>query len=176
MPKLSTRPPKYSHHKASGQATVKFNGRVRYLGPYGSQESKTRYQEAIVEWGRQQEQTPTLAAAMAIGSLGDDELAAIEVLAGLEELSLNYTRISAGTSGTVPTASPVGVGRHLHHGCRLGTSQRCAATATTGSQQRPHLRRWLASPVRVRRTSSVVPGWYGCPRRGPEASGRDGVS
>ena len=49
MPKLSTRPPEYCHHKASGQAVVKFNGRVRYLEPYGSPQSKTPDQEAVAE-------------------------------------------------------------------------------------------------------------------------------
>ncbi len=49
MSKLSTRPPKYCHHKASGQTVVQFNGRLRYLEPYGSPESKTRDQEAITE-------------------------------------------------------------------------------------------------------------------------------
>lgn len=50
MPKLSSRAPKYARHKASGQAVVKFAGRRHYLGPYGSQESKVRYQEAIAQW------------------------------------------------------------------------------------------------------------------------------
>lgn len=54
MPKLSFRPPKYTRHKASGQAIVKFGGRVRYLGPHGSEESRARFQEAIAEWGRTQ--------------------------------------------------------------------------------------------------------------------------
>ena len=50
MPKRSFRPPKYSRHKASGQAIVKFSGRVHYLGPHGSEESKARYQQAIAKW------------------------------------------------------------------------------------------------------------------------------
>ena len=40
MPKLLTRPPKYCHHKSSGQAIVKFGGRIHYLGEFVSPESK----------------------------------------------------------------------------------------------------------------------------------------
>jgi hypothetical protein len=36
------------------QATVYFGRRLRYLGPYGSPESRTRYQEAIAEWASSQ--------------------------------------------------------------------------------------------------------------------------
>ncbi len=54
MPKLVTRPPKYTLHKAFGQAIVKINGKVHYLGPWESAESKVRYQEAVSRWGAQQ--------------------------------------------------------------------------------------------------------------------------
>ena len=50
MPRLITRPPKYSLHKASGQAVVKFCGRVHYLVPFGTPERKARYQSQIAEW------------------------------------------------------------------------------------------------------------------------------
>ena len=50
---LPIRLPKYADHKASGQAAVKFGGKVRYLGPQGSPESKARYQLAVAEWARQ---------------------------------------------------------------------------------------------------------------------------
>jgi hypothetical protein len=50
MPKLVTRSPKYSLHKASGQAVVKFGGRVHYLGPFGTPESKAKYQSLIAKW------------------------------------------------------------------------------------------------------------------------------
>ena len=35
MPKLVTRPPKYTLHKASGQAIVKINGKVHYMKKWG---------------------------------------------------------------------------------------------------------------------------------------------
>jgi integrase len=39
--------PKYSLHKSSGQATVKHNEKVHYLGPYGSDESKDAYTRLV---------------------------------------------------------------------------------------------------------------------------------
>jgi hypothetical protein len=48
--------PKYSKHKASGQAVVSLNGRDCYLGPHGTKASKTEYDRVIGEWlasGRQ---------------------------------------------------------------------------------------------------------------------------
>jgi len=50
MPKLQNRAPKYSKHKASGQAVVHLNGRDRYLGRYGSKESRACYQRLLSEW------------------------------------------------------------------------------------------------------------------------------
>jgi hypothetical protein len=43
MPKLNSRLPKHSKHRASGQAVVTLNERDFYLGPYGSVESKEKY-------------------------------------------------------------------------------------------------------------------------------------
>jgi integrase len=43
MPRLVNKPPKYSLHKPSGQAKVRFNGKDTYLGRYGSPESKEAY-------------------------------------------------------------------------------------------------------------------------------------
>src|SRR5690606_6358322 len=48
--------PKYSKHKASGQAVVKIHGRDHYLGPYGTKASLLEYDRLIAEWianGRQ---------------------------------------------------------------------------------------------------------------------------
>jgi integrase len=42
--------PKYSLHKASGQARVCIDGRDHYLGPFDSPESHTRYRELIDKW------------------------------------------------------------------------------------------------------------------------------
>src|SRR5271156_3115987 len=43
MPRLVNRLPKYSLHKPSGQAKVRYGGKDTYLGRYGSPESKEAY-------------------------------------------------------------------------------------------------------------------------------------
>lgn len=50
MPRISTKPPAYCLHKATGQARVRINGRDHYLGPYGTRESKSRYAQLVVDW------------------------------------------------------------------------------------------------------------------------------
>ena len=50
MSKHKGRQPAYQHHKASGQARVRINGRDHYLGPHGSPESRERYQDLVAEW------------------------------------------------------------------------------------------------------------------------------
>ncbi len=50
MPKLSTALPRYSKHKASGQAFVKIEGQFFYLGLHGSEISKQQYDRIIAEW------------------------------------------------------------------------------------------------------------------------------
>jgi len=47
MPKLSNRPPKYS--KLKNYAVVYLNGKIHYLGLYGSEESKVEYARFIAE-------------------------------------------------------------------------------------------------------------------------------
>jgi integrase len=49
-----SRPPKYSLHKASGQAVVRLNSRDIYLGKHGSPESHERYAQILAQWTRQQ--------------------------------------------------------------------------------------------------------------------------
>lgn len=44
------REPSYCHHKAKGLAYVRLNGRMIYLGPYGSPESKRAYDKLKAEW------------------------------------------------------------------------------------------------------------------------------
>lgn len=50
MPKLKHQPPSYSLHKASGQAVVKIDGRVKYLGKHNSAPSVGRYRRLVSEW------------------------------------------------------------------------------------------------------------------------------
>jgi hypothetical protein len=48
MPRRST-PPKYAKH-SSGQARVRIDGKVSYLGEYGSRESREPYSRIIADW------------------------------------------------------------------------------------------------------------------------------
>lgn len=50
MPRLYHRPPKYALHKGTKQATVSLHGKRVYLGPYGSPESHSKYQEVLQQW------------------------------------------------------------------------------------------------------------------------------
>lgn len=43
-------PPKYRKHKSSGQAVVTLSGKDFYLGRYGSQASKQKYDQLISQW------------------------------------------------------------------------------------------------------------------------------
>ena len=52
MPRLFHRPPKYSHHRGTNQATFSVNGRRVYLGPYGSASSHEKYRAILQEWQR----------------------------------------------------------------------------------------------------------------------------
>lgn len=42
--------PAYLLHKPSGQARCRIAGKDHYLGEYGSQASRDRYEELIAEW------------------------------------------------------------------------------------------------------------------------------
>ena len=44
------RKPSYLLHQRSGQARVRIDGKDHYLGPYGSPESRERYESLIAEW------------------------------------------------------------------------------------------------------------------------------
>lgn len=46
----SKRKPGYLLHKPTGQARVRIDGKDHYLGPYGSPESRERYDDLIAEW------------------------------------------------------------------------------------------------------------------------------
>ena len=51
MPRAAAAP-KYSLHKASGQAYVWFGGRMRYLGPYRSRESLALHAQILASGKR----------------------------------------------------------------------------------------------------------------------------
>lgn len=44
------REPGYCHHKPTGQAYIRINGRITYLGKYNSPESRERYAAIKAEW------------------------------------------------------------------------------------------------------------------------------
>jgi len=50
MPLLVHATPKYRHHRPSGKAVVVLQGKMHYLGPCGSQESRAAYDRLIAEW------------------------------------------------------------------------------------------------------------------------------
>lgn len=50
MAHKSRRIPAYVHHKPTGQARVRIDGKDHYLGKYGSPESHDRYDELVAEW------------------------------------------------------------------------------------------------------------------------------
>ena len=42
--------PAYQHHRGSGQAKVRINGKDIYLGKYGTPESYERYEDVVADW------------------------------------------------------------------------------------------------------------------------------
>ena len=61
--------PRYCRHKASGQAIVRLNGRMHYLGRYGTKTSRLEYDRLVSEWllrGRAgyEEECPTVSEIM----------------------------------------------------------------------------------------------------------------
>lgn len=50
--------PKYCHHKATGQAYVKIDGKRIYLGKHGSDASRVAYTQALSDWQSRQTGTP----------------------------------------------------------------------------------------------------------------------
>jgi integrase len=52
MPKLSANVPRYAHHKATGQAVVRLQGRDIYLGKFRSSASREAYKRFVAEWSQ----------------------------------------------------------------------------------------------------------------------------
>jgi integrase len=50
MPSRTPHTPSYCHHKATGQAVVRIDGKDHYLGKVGSPESRAEYDRLIAEW------------------------------------------------------------------------------------------------------------------------------
>lgn len=54
------RVPAYRHHKPSGLASVRINGRDIYLGPHGTPESRAEYKRVIAEWLANHQSDPSV--------------------------------------------------------------------------------------------------------------------
>jgi integrase len=54
MPKLASRPPKKCHHKGANQACVYLDGKVRYLGTWGTPDAEAAYKAVLIEWANGQ--------------------------------------------------------------------------------------------------------------------------
>ncbi len=50
MPRRTPRTPKYRHYKPKNLAVVRIDGRDHYLGEFGSEASRERYDRLIAEW------------------------------------------------------------------------------------------------------------------------------
>ena len=80
MPKSHTpRTPMYCRHKSTGRAYARLDGRMIYLGAYGTPESRAEYDRIIAEWlahGRQlpQSEIPTDVTVEAVRDMLDKEL------------------------------------------------------------------------------------------------------
>ncbi len=75
---------------------MKFDGRVRYLGPYGSQESQIRYKEAIAEWTRLADMPAAYEAATVVPT---PELTVSGLILKYCRHALNYYRKCIGSAG-----------------------------------------------------------------------------
>ena len=106
MPRLSYRAPKYAHHKASGQAVVRINGKLVYLGPFGSKESKDRYKQAVTNWADDQDRQ-TAAVAVVAKSEPESSTTLVELIAEYVEHADAYYRKNGEPTSTVAVLKPV---------------------------------------------------------------------
>ena len=88
MPILKNRPPKYRLHKGVNQAIVSFQGKVVYLGVYGSPASHKKYQEILLQWHQQNSPEAQKAAVL------EAEIAELEAITAT---SLRAKRRNGGT-------------------------------------------------------------------------------
>ena len=84
--------PKYRHHKATGQAFVLVKGKYKYLGKYGSQESREAYNRFVAELAA----SPAATAAAAIDK-AESALTVLELAAAYWEHCQGYYRKKDGT-------------------------------------------------------------------------------
>ena len=97
MPRLVRRVPRFSKHRASGQAVVTLSGQDFYLGPHGTKASKLEYDRDVAEWlarGRR----PLHAAD---GDSG--EITVVELLAAYKKHAAIYYRKNGQVTNEVKT-------------------------------------------------------------------------
>ncbi len=88
MPRTPGKVPSYCHHKASGRAVVRIDGRDHYLGQYGCDDSHAEYQRLIAQWRRSRH--PTASASQAAFATTDPALTVCEVLVQYCEFARGY--------------------------------------------------------------------------------------
>lgn len=89
MPRSPGKVPSYCHHKASGRAVVRIDGRDHYLGPYGCDDSHAEYQRLIAQWRRSRHRQ-TATASQAVFATTDPALTVCEVLVRYCEFARGY--------------------------------------------------------------------------------------
>lgn len=82
MPRLSKALPKYSKHRASGQAIVTLGGKDIYLGPHGTQVSRMEYDRVVAEWLANGRSLPQKAK--------KNSITVVEILAAYSKHALQY--------------------------------------------------------------------------------------
>jgi integrase len=94
--------PKYRRHKGSGQALIEFRGQRRYLGVYGSPESKEAYSRFVAELAA----SPLAASAVPSPAPSLRHLSVVELADAYWQFCQGYYRKKDGT--------PSGWLRHIH--------------------------------------------------------------
>jgi hypothetical protein len=109
MPRLVNSPSKYSLHKPSGLAKVKFQGRVNYLGKYGKPESREAYGRFVASLPKRSD-SPTPTNDRAPGSM---TLVSEVVLRLYHHAKAYYTKdgLPTGEHITVPVRPPPAGGK-----------------------------------------------------------------
>jgi integrase len=82
MPRLTKAVPRYSHHKATGQAVVSIDGKDFYLGRYNSKASRIEYDRIVGQWQANGRRMP----------LQSSDTTVIEVLSAYWKWAVDYYR------------------------------------------------------------------------------------
>jgi len=118
---MSKRTPSICHHKASGQAVVRIDGKDYYLGTYGSAESQTEYDRLVAEWLGNGQRLVSSAPVT-------DQLSVNEIALVYWECAVSYYQWAR---GTVPASRT-----------RSASSRNC-----TAARRRGHSARGLSKPA-----------------------------